>query len=315
VELACPSEEPFVKPSRRFSALLIAAAVALACVVVPALAAKPRTGHSAGAAKKTAKARIVYEDTTEDFGTAIYTIGADGKGKRRIRSGGQDEDPSWGPGHRSIAYIHYGQLFVMRADGKHARRVSNVLASTPAWSPGGKRIAFTMVHQLGEPGVDEHYTLAVGTVRPDGTGLRRLTPFYPSEQTDLNPDWSPSGRSIAYDNGEFSGKIIRMRPNGDGKRVITPNGNDPSWSPSGKRLAFVRNNRIYVSRIDGSHARALSSCSDDDTCSDGDPTWGLNGRRIAYGHLDLSDMFSLYTIKPNRRGKRGVTLGGESLDW
>jgi Tol biopolymer transport system component len=288
----------------------------------------------AGAGGAQAASKIVYADTTEEFGSAIYTTGANGKGDRRIRSGGQDEDPAWGPRQRNIAYVHYNKLFVMRANGKRARRISNLQASTPAWSPNGKRIAFTAVHQLGELGVDEHYELAVYTVRPSGRRLRRLTRFYPSGDVGLNPDWSPSGRSIVYDNG---GTIIRMRSaRGGHKRVITRNGNDPSWSPSGKRLAFVRSNRIYVSRIDGSHARLVSPCeafgafgvpTDEHFAQpvrrakdcfefDADPTWGLNGRRIAYSsEADPAEGSAIFSIKPNRRGLRVVTTAGESLDW
>lgn len=51
-----------MKLSRRLSALLAAAAVALACIVVPAFAAKPKPGHWAGPTKKTTKAKTVDFD-------------------------------------------------------------------------------------------------------------------------------------------------------------------------------------------------------------------------------------------------------------
>jgi Tol biopolymer transport system component len=59
------------------------------------------------------------------------------------------------------------------------------------------------------------------------------------------PDFSPSGRRIAYANGaaEFYASIYVMRPDGTKKTLVAQPRRDesltePTWSPSGQRLAF-----------------------------------------------------------------------------
>jgi Tol biopolymer transport system component len=70
------------------------------------------------------------------------------------------------------------------------------------------------------------------TVRPDGTGERRLT-FSGNSQ---NPIWSPSGRRIAY---ERSGGVWVMRADGSGKHQLIP-GRLVGWMPNGRRILVVR---------------------------------------------------------------------------
>src|SRR5690348_2131744 len=76
------------------------------------------------------------------------------------------------------------------------------------------------------------------TIRPDGTGLTKLT----SDGHDAGPRWSPHGQQIAFLD---RGNLWVMKADGTGKTQITsaaPAFTDsrPSWSPSGRYLAFVR---------------------------------------------------------------------------
>jgi TolB protein len=50
------------------------------------------------------------------------------------------------------------------------------------------------------PGVD--FTANVYTIRPDGTGLRRLTHSPAGEGFDLFPTWSPDGTRIVFNHAE-----------------------------------------------------------------------------------------------------------------
>ncbi len=79
------------------------------------------------------------------------------------------------------------------------------------------------------------------SVRPDGTGLRRLT----RSGHASGPVWSPDGKRIAYLDG---GDLWIMNANGSGKTRVTnsaPRYTDgrPAWSPNGRYLAFVRSSQ------------------------------------------------------------------------
>jgi WD40 repeat protein len=107
---------------------------------------------------------------------------------------------------------------------------------TPAWSPNGRRIAIVGFTR------DENGPTDVFTVRPDGTGLRRLT--YDGRVTDVA--WSARGR-IAYANGDVTRNgaqpgdgLKSVDANGGSRRVLLAGSkvSNLDWSPDGRRLLF-----------------------------------------------------------------------------
>jgi hypothetical protein len=90
------------------------------------------------------------------------------------------------------------------------------------------------------------------SIKPDGTGLRKLT----SHGRSSGPRWSPSGTRLAFID---RGNLWIMNANGSKKRRITdaaPRYTDgrPTWSPDGRYLAFVKTFRHrslgYLTRYD-----------------------------------------------------------------
>jgi Tol biopolymer transport system component len=83
------------------------------------------------------------------------------------------------------------------------------------------------------------------TVRPDGSGVKRLTftATATAEGVDATPVWSPNGQKIAYSSRQAgSSDIWVMNADGSGKHRVTFSADwwetDPTWSPDGRWIAF-----------------------------------------------------------------------------
>jgi Tol biopolymer transport system component len=125
----------------------------------------------------------------------------------------------------------------------------------------------------------------------DGSGQRYLGEGF-------SPDWSPDGTKIVFTTGEPDGGIHVMQANGTGRTLLishefaSAGGGDygvmtPAWSPDGKTIAFVRASDdgwgIYLINTDGSSPRRLYAC-----CGQAEPSWSLDGSRIAHQALGIS---------------------------
>jgi Tol biopolymer transport system component len=132
---------------------------------------------------------IAFEGTGVDFNGAdpgLYIISPRGGAARRIANvGGAQDAPDWSPDGRLIAY-EWGDVLgpddirlVRPDDTGHARITDDPLVSDsgPAWAPSGRRLAIT------RPG-------GIWTLRPDGSGLRRLTQG-PEGVSNYDPSWQP----------------------------------------------------------------------------------------------------------------------------
>jgi Tol biopolymer transport system component len=136
-------------------------------------------------------------------------VGADGRGRRVLlrlpRYKGDAEFPQMSPDGRLIMFERakgplgrprFGQaIFVMNADGTDVHRVTPWrlrAGDNPDWAPDSSRILFRS-QENGEADRAQFYT-----VRPDGTGLTRLTNFPFEHRRVFSASFSPDGTQIVY---------------------------------------------------------------------------------------------------------------------
>ncbi len=130
-------------------------------------------------------------------------------------------------------------------------------------------------------------------VRPDGGGLRPLTP---QGTTVWSYAWSPDGTLIAYLDERFSVWLVRR--DGAGRRMLLPSSRlrsfGLSWSPDGKSIAIVAPGpnanparaacatlALYVVPVGGSKPVLVSAPRRGIGCG---VAWSPSGGEIAYGH-------------------------------
>ena len=124
-------------------------------------------------------------------------------------------------------------VLVARVDGTQYRRLTDdkFRDRGPSWSPDGQRISFYS---------DRSGAYEVWIIRPDGSGLERVTAF---ERANF-PVWSPDGRQFAISGVGVGGWYIidssaRAVPKPPAQPSIDPKLSfwPFSWSPDGSRLA------------------------------------------------------------------------------
>jgi Tol biopolymer transport system component len=181
----------------------------------------------------------------------LWTMFANGSGQKQLTHGtAVAEEPGWSPDGRTIVFRSSPNggrtfdLFTIPSAGGTARNLTRnpagVGALNPDWSPNGKLIVFQRTRSNSGAGTGLY------TIRPDGTGLRRLT------VGGMDPVWSPDGKKIAavFPNPASGGQleIYTLNANGTGRKRLTTGTEStaPAWSPNGTQIACVRGTQIAV---------------------------------------------------------------------
>lgn len=153
----------------------------------------------------------------------VVSVRPDGSGRRLVARGGTL--PRYSPDGRRIAFLRSHRLWVARADGGRARRLTprDWLVGSHQWSPRGTRLAFVRDFRRAEGS-------ALYTVEPDGSGLRRL--LKARQDIAIFPGaWAPGGKAIVYEQHSLR-TLVRVVRDG-GITTLARASSGPSWSRDG----------------------------------------------------------------------------------
>jgi len=176
------------------------------------------------------------------------------------------------------------------ADGAHPQ--------SPLWSPNGQWIAF---NRFVSDGGEDLYVM-----RPDGTGIRRLT--YTHER-EGGFSWSQDSKKILYASSEIvsdppklelKGMFLLDVQTGSSQRVFESLGTEivmPAYSPDGKKIAFLADSvfehgfALMVMDVDGQHLQRLTEIPAAVSYS-----WSPDGQKIVFTSTDAEYCQDLYIV-------------------
>jgi len=141
----------------------------------------------------------------------------------------------------------------------------------------------------------------------DGANARRITI---NRNLNINPNWSPDGRSIAYSSyrtgvpdiliSNIYAGTMENPTKGVGQNFL------PMFSPDGTRLLFMSmrdgNSEIYLMNRDGSDVRRLTN----NPAIDGSPTWSPTGTQVAFTS-ERTGTPQIYVMNVDGSGLRRVS--------
>jgi Tol biopolymer transport system component len=231
------------------------------------------------------------------------------------------------------------QVFSVNPDASGLTKVTERPAGAGeyglSWSPDASSLLVVL---------SAHHDL-IYTMRPDGTGLRRLSP--PCTRRCLGDDvpvFMRSGKRIAFERAfgpiknDNAAVVAIDTMDADGthltqltqkKLPTSTEDHAPTWSPDGRRIAFQRMNTIaspagqssiYVMNANGTHVRRVTPLSLDAS----NPRWSRDGTRILFN--DVAEPVSgkdanIYTVHVDGTGLTRLTsyTGGSAQafvdDW
>ena len=275
---------------RRSSASVVS--LALAALAIPTAAGAALPGRNGPLAAYTELESRDGLHGTLDFlragrsAVAIECLSSDGTGADEETPCARN--PAFAPGSRRIAYDLEGRLVVggLKPSQRTTLRRLTDHDSDPAWDAKGERVFFEgrrsrrrAIYSVLSDGRDLRGPLAPGRAPAvssrglvayvAGGFVRVLDPRSGATRTLTRggrPDWSPSGRSIAFQ--RRSATYVVSSSGRKPPRLLLRRARGAVYSPDGKRIAFLRVARgdtagrypqysVFAARLNGSRSKVL----------------------------------------------------------
>jgi Tol biopolymer transport system component len=223
----------------------------------------------------------------------VVSVRPNGEGRRLIARGATQ--PAYSPAGDRIAFLR-DRLWVARADGDGAHPVTprGWFVGQHVWSPRGTRIAFVRTFR-------KSAGAALYTVRPDGSGLKRLLKT-PLQMGLSSGAWSPNGKAIVYDQMSVGPPLVRIVRAGEISTLARP-AFESTWSRRGliayeTRVSGSYRNEVCVKRP---VPEATPDCIGFADATVSDPSWSPNGRRmmVMYTPNQGQGDFEIWTVRPD----------------